>query len=104
VHERLIIQATVSDTLAGRVFGTKDALTAWAFAISFLVAGAAVSAVGPVAVLVTSGAGVLLVAAASAFALRSQDSLRAPQREPDGVVRVEAAPLGAAGRSSAEVP
>ena len=71
VYERLIIQATVSDSLAGRVFGTKDALTAWAFAISFVVAGAAVPAVGPQAVLIASGAGVIAIGAATGWGCAS---------------------------------
>ena len=37
VYERQLIQAIVPDRLAGRVFGVKDALTAWAFAFGFLV-------------------------------------------------------------------
>lgn len=77
VYERLIIQATVSDSLAGRVFGTKDALTAWAFAISFVVAGAAVSTLGPKVVLVASGAGVITIATATAVGLRKSDALGA---------------------------
>jgi MFS family permease len=70
VHERLIVQATVPDRLCGRVFGTKDALTAWAFALSFLVAGALMSAVGARAVMVVAGAGVALVAAGAVLTLR----------------------------------
>ena len=34
-YERLLIQALVPDRLVGRVFGMKDALTAWAFAVAF---------------------------------------------------------------------
>jgi MFS family permease len=75
VYERLIIQATVPDAMAGRVFGSKDALTAWAFAISFVVAGAAVTAVGPKAVLVAAGAGVILIGTAIAVGLRKPDAL-----------------------------
>ena len=75
VYERLIIQATVSDAMAGRVFGSKDALTAWAFAISFLAAGAAVSAVGPQAVLFASGIGVIAIGTAISVTLRKPDAL-----------------------------
>jgi MFS family permease len=75
VYERLIIQATVDDSMAGRVFGSKDALTAWAFAISFLVAGAAVSAFGPQAVLIAAGAGVIAIGTAIAVSLRKPDAL-----------------------------
>jgi hypothetical protein len=75
VHERLIIQSTVDDSLAGRVFGTKDALTAWAFAAAFAGAGAAVSLVGPQAVLIASGVGVLAIAAATTLGLRRSGAL-----------------------------
>jgi MFS family permease len=69
VYERQIIQATVPDRLAGRVFGTKDGFTAWAFAVSFLVAGGLVTAFGARAVMITSGAGVLCVTALAAVSL-----------------------------------
>jgi MFS family permease len=82
VHERLIIQSTVDDSLAGRVFGTKDALTAWAFAAAFAGAGAAVSLVGPQAVLIASGAGVLAIAAATALGLRRSGALSSPATPP----------------------
>ena len=36
VYERLLIQALVPDALSGRVFGIRDAITAWAFAAGFL--------------------------------------------------------------------
>lgn len=97
VYERLIIQATVSDSLAGRVFGTKDALTAWAFAISFVVAGAAVSALGPKAVLIASGAGVIAIAAGTAVGLRKSDALGAdsgPEQHYSGADPVELEPAG----------
>jgi MFS family permease len=75
VHERLIIQSTVADSLAGRVFGTKDALTAWAFAGAFAGAGAAVTLVGPQAVIIASGVGVLAIAAATTVGLRRSGAL-----------------------------
>jgi MFS family permease len=46
VYERLIIQATTPEPLLGRVFGIKDALTAWAFAAAFLSAGAVIDLAG----------------------------------------------------------
>lgn len=70
VHERLLIQATVPDRLAGRVFGLKDALTAWAFGSAFVAAGALVEVVGVREFLVGLGVGCIVVGAATAFAIR----------------------------------
>jgi MFS family permease len=70
VHERLIIQATVDDSLSARVFGVKDALTAWAFGLSFLVAGALVSAFDPRPVIIAAGVGIVLIAGFAAIAVR----------------------------------
>jgi MFS family permease len=36
IYERLLIQALVPDQLSGRIFGIRDAITAWAFALGFL--------------------------------------------------------------------
>jgi Major Facilitator Superfamily len=71
VYERLIIQATVADELAARVFGIKDALTAWAFGVSFLIAGALVSGAGARITIVGSGVGILVVAAVAVFGVRA---------------------------------
>jgi MFS family permease len=70
VYERLLIQTTVPDALMARVFGAKDGVTAWAFAIAFLVAGGLIESLGVRTVLLIAGGGGLLVWAASAFALR----------------------------------
>jgi MFS family permease len=70
VYERLIIQTTVPDALMARVFGAKDGLTAWAFAIAFLVAGGLIEGLGVRTLLLVAGAGGLLVWALSGFALR----------------------------------
>jgi MFS family permease len=70
VHERLLIQATVPDRLAGRVFGLKDALTAWAFGSAFVAAGAVVELVGVREFLVALGVGCIAVGAATGFAIR----------------------------------
>ena len=43
VYERLLIQRTVADELTGRVFGIKDSMACWAFALAFLAAGGAIS-------------------------------------------------------------
>ncbi len=40
VYERLLIHAVVADNLVGRIFGVRDALSAWAFAIAFVAGGA----------------------------------------------------------------
>jgi MFS family permease len=71
VYERLLIQTTVPDVLMARVFGAKDGLTAWAFAIAFLVAGALIEGLGIRAVLLISGVGGLCVWAGSTLALRT---------------------------------
>jgi MFS family permease len=70
VYERLLIQTSVPDQVMARVFGAKDGLTAWAFAIAFVVAGGLIEALGVRTVLVVSGLGGLLVWAASSLALR----------------------------------
>jgi MFS family permease len=61
VYERLIIQATVEDRFAARVFGVKDSLGAWSFALSFAAAGGLVSALGAQTTIVVAGAGVTFV-------------------------------------------
>ena len=71
VYERLIIQATVADELAARVFGIKDSLTAWAFGLSFLIAGALVSAFGSRPTIVGAGAGILGIAALAVLGVRA---------------------------------
>lgn len=70
VYERLMIQALVPDQLSGRVFGVKDALTAWAFGLAFVSAGGLIELVGVRELLVFAGTGALLVWAISAIILR----------------------------------
>jgi MFS family permease len=70
VHERLILQRTVSDGLMGRVFGVRDALGSWAFAAAFVGAGAILALVGTRPLFLIAGAGVLAVWAVAALALR----------------------------------
>jgi MFS family permease len=70
VHERLIIQTTASDTLMARVFGARDGLNAWTFAIAFVAAGALIEALGVRTVVQLAGVGGLLVWAVSTVALR----------------------------------
>ena len=72
VYERLLIQATVPDSLAGRLFGVKDALTAWAFGIGFVVGGALVAGVGARPMIVISGIGGVLVSGLAWLWLRDE--------------------------------
>ena len=78
VYERLLIQATVEDRFSARVFGVKDSLGAWAFAVSFLVAGGLVSALGPGATIVIAGAGVVAVALFAIARLGEASALMKP--------------------------
>ncbi|MEA2385857.1 MAG: hypothetical protein QOJ22_31 [Thermoleophilaceae bacterium] len=81
VHERLLLQAAVPDDLLGRVFGLKDASTAWGFGIAFVAGGALVSLLGTRELLVLAGVGSLLVMLIAWFTLgRSWPS--APAGEP----------------------
>ena len=70
VHERLLLQITVRDALLGRVFGLRDTLDAWAWMLAFAGAGVLLAALDTRLVLAVAGAGVCVVAAASAWALR----------------------------------
>lgn len=70
VYERLLIQALVPDALSGRVFGVKDALTAWAWALAFLAGAGALSIVGTRTIVALAGAGVLITWLASWVCLR----------------------------------
>jgi MFS family permease len=70
VHERLIIQTTVADAVMARVFGARDGLNAWTFAIAFVVAGGLIEALGVRPVVQLAGVGGLVVWAVSTFALR----------------------------------
>jgi MFS family permease len=70
VYERLLIQAIVPDRLAGRVFGIRDAITAWAFASGFLVGPLLLSALGTREMIVAGGLCGLVVWLVSAWGLR----------------------------------
>ena len=70
VYERLLIQALVPDALSGRVFGIRDAITAWAFAAGFLAGPLLIDAVGTRAMITAAGACGLLVWLATTIALR----------------------------------
>ncbi len=71
VHERLLVQVTVRDSVLGRVFGLRDALDAWAWTIAFASAGILLMTLDTRAVLALAGAGVLAVTAVSAWVLRN---------------------------------
>jgi MFS family permease len=60
VYERQLIQTTVPDRLAGRIFGMKDALSAWGFGVAFVCAGALISLIGVRELLVVAGIGAIL--------------------------------------------
>lgn len=69
VSERQIVQATVPDSMSARIFGVKDALGAWAFATSFVLAGALISASSARTVILLSGLGVAVVSLVGALGL-----------------------------------
>jgi MFS family permease len=76
VYERLLIQRSVPDRLAARVFGVRDALTAWAFALAFVSAGALIALVGTRELILGAGAIGILVWAGSALAWRASPAER----------------------------
>jgi MFS family permease len=71
VFERQLIQATVPDHLAGRIFGVKDALSAWAFGLAFISAGGLITLIGVRELLVAAGVGGVLAWLVSLRALAS---------------------------------
>jgi len=71
VYERLLIQARVPDRLAGRVFGLKDALTAWAFGTAFAVAAALIEFAGVRVAIALAGVGTLVAWITAASLLRN---------------------------------
>jgi MFS family permease len=87
VHERLLVQTTVPDAMLGRVFGIKDALTAWAFGTAFVLAGSLAGLVGSRGLVVIAGAGTLAAWAVSAPVLRRRSALAGgPQAVRDRLV------------------
>ena len=99
VYERQIIQNTVSDEAQGRVFGFRDSLTAWAFALAFSSAGVLITAIGPRALLVSAGIGNLVVFSVAAIALRGvwPTGSAAPARALErgaAVLQADASPTG----------
>jgi len=78
VHERLMIQAIVPDRLQGRIFAVSDTVVAWAFGVSFAVAGPLISQLGVRATILIAGGAALLVAVFAALGLRQQWRVPAP--------------------------
>jgi MFS family permease len=72
VYERLLILATVDDSLAGRVFGIKDTLSAWAFGVAFVAAGAALELLSARELILIAGGVGVVAFAISAVALRGE--------------------------------
>jgi MFS family permease len=70
IYERLLIQALVPDGLRGRIFGIRDAITAWAFALGFLAGPLLLDAVGTRAMVTVAGTCGLIVWLSTAIALR----------------------------------
>lgn len=69
-YEGVLLQTVVPDELLGRLFGVKNALVSWCFAVAFLSAGAISSSLGPRALFVLAGAGTLAACAFATVALR----------------------------------
>jgi Major Facilitator Superfamily len=78
VYERQLIQATVPDRLAGRIFGVKDALSAWAFGLAFVCAGGLITLIGVRELLVAAGVGGLASWLVSRPALADAFNAREP--------------------------
>lgn len=72
IYERLLIQTSVDDELAGRVFGIRDAVTAWAFAVAFLTGGALLEAFRASEVILLAGGIGIVTWGAAAIALRRE--------------------------------
>jgi MFS family permease len=70
VHERLLIQKLVPDQMGGRIFGMRDALTAWAWALAFVAAPLLLNWLGTRATVVVAGAGAFAVWIVAAVLLR----------------------------------
>lgn len=80
VYERLLTQLTVPERILGRVYGVKDALTAWAFALAFLAAGGVLELAGPRVTIVLAGVGALGAWLVASVALRDEWEMRQGSR------------------------
>lgn len=103
VYERLLIQVTVSDHLIGRVFGAKDALTAWAFGIAFLIGGVLVSEWGPRGPILLSGGVAIAIYLVLAVALRGEWSDDVEEAPLDGRADAVGADVAVGGQDGADV-
>jgi MFS family permease len=72
VHERLLIQRTVPETLQARIFAVSDTVVSWAFGIAFVMAGLLISELGVRETIVASGAAGLIAAVLATLGLRRQ--------------------------------
>lgn len=70
VHERLLIQRAVPDAVMGRIFGVKDAATAWAFAIAFSAGAPLVALLGARDAIMVAGLGGAATALLAGLMLR----------------------------------
>jgi MFS family permease len=80
IYERLLIQALVPDALAGRIFGIRDAITAWAFALGFLGGPLLLDLVGTRVTVTVAGLCGLIVWLATVVALRRSGLSAHPAR------------------------
>jgi MFS family permease len=105
VYERQLIQATVPDRLAGRVFGMKDALSAWGFGIAFIVAGALITLIGVRELLVAAGVGAVLSWVVARRMLRNVFNEREPAlaRAPGSGAGADAVRHAGAGEKRADL-
>lgn len=92
VYERLLIQAQVPDHLTGRIFGVKDAITAWAFGTAFLAAGGLIEGLGVRTTIAGAGAAAMVVFLGSLVALRGVAGTPGPGLRGDADVLVDGAP------------
>ena len=92
VYERLIIQATVPDSHAGRIFGVRDALTAWAFGLAFVTAAGVIGLVGVRSAIVLAGLGGLVAWLAAVWLLRGvwTDAAEGSGSKPDALTHAAA--------------
>jgi MFS family permease len=102
IYERLLIQALVPDALRGRIFGIRDAITAWAFAIGFLAGPLLIDLVGTRAMITTAGVCGLIVWLATAIALRRSGLSAHPSLTLAGGTGADLAWQGRRGEHSAD--
>jgi MFS family permease len=76
VSENIFLQQVIPDEFRGRVFGIKNSLVSWAFAVAFVSAGALGSALGARALYGVAAAGCLLAWASARARLLSGENRR----------------------------